>query len=292
MFSSRVVTAIAGIFLLILSGFLVFNHFSTRSPDEGTERSVRSEKSFDEETRGELVIVLDDCGYSTRNLRALLDLEVPVTLAVLPDTPYASHVARSASGRGKEVIVHMPMEPLDGSAALEKSTVKLGMRPEEIRKMFSDAVAAVPGAAGVNNHMGSKLTADPYSMEILFEEIGKRDLFFLDSLTTAGSVCSEIGNAKGVTVLKRDIFIDNVNDEDHIKGQMEKIRSILDEGGTVLAIGHDRPVTVRVISEYVDEFKSMGVKFTTLSALAGKRTGPFEGSGNTVEAMSPPRERD
>lgn len=214
-----------------------------------------------------LAVVLDDCGYSKRNLNDINRLGVPVTLAVLPGTPYAEYVSEFANENGIETIVHMPMEPMRKDVALEKETIMVGMSPEEVETAIDDALEKVPYAKGINNHMGSKFTCDKDGVNSIMTVLEERGLYFLDSLTTGRSVCAQSAEEHGVDFMVRDVFLDNSSDKKEIASTMDKVGKILESGKNAIAIGHDRPNTVAVLKDYVAEFEEKGYKFVSLSEL-------------------------
>ena len=131
-------------------------------------------------------MVIDDVGYSkARGMRAI-DLPGPVTIAVLPFAPHTAALVRHASSAGKDIIVHQPMEPHPSRHAREEhGTLKLAMDVAEFDALVSAALDAVPERVGVSNHTGSLLTAHRAPMLRFMSQLNTRNLFFLDSRTSA-----------------------------------------------------------------------------------------------------------
>ncbi|MFA5338948.1 MAG: divergent polysaccharide deacetylase family protein [Candidatus Omnitrophota bacterium] len=217
--------------------------------------------------RPKLAIVLDDWGYNTKNLDALLQLDMPLTVSVLPDLPYSTLIAQKAEERGFEVILHMPMEP-KAKMRLELTTLRTDMSEKEIQAGFSKALQTVPGAAGVNNHEGSKATEDRRFMRVVFGELKKNNMFFLDSLVTNYSACERVARETGVRFVKRSVFLDNESDPAYIKKQFEKAMALAIKSGGAVAIGHDRPNTIAVLKEMVPIIASKGIEMVYVSNLA------------------------
>ncbi|MDD3926513.1 MAG: divergent polysaccharide deacetylase family protein, partial [bacterium] len=157
-------------------------------------------------------IVIDDFGYSDG--RPFLEMDAPLTFAVLPGLPHSRSVSRQAARQGRDVLLHLPMEPKNGSLGFEKNTIKTAMTNREVEKRVEEALESVPEAIGVNNHMGSKATADPGTMTAVMRILADRGLFFLDSLTASDSVASSAAAGAGVVCLERDIFLDGSDDSD------------------------------------------------------------------------------
>ncbi|MDD4878900.1 MAG: divergent polysaccharide deacetylase family protein [Candidatus Omnitrophica bacterium] len=217
--------------------------------------------------RPKLAIVLDDWGYNTKNLEALLQIDEPLTVSVLPDLPYSTLIAQKAKERGFEVILHMPMEP-KAKMKLELMTLRTDMSENEIQAGLSKALLTVPGAAGVNNHEGSKATEDRRFMKIVFGELKKNNMFFLDSLVTNYSACEQTAKTAGVRFVKRSVFLDNESDPAYIKKQLESAMALALKNGSAVAIGHDRPNTIAVLKEAIPLIESKGIEMTYVSELA------------------------
>ncbi len=224
-----------------------------------------------EDINPRIALVLDDFGYTKTNLAALEDIKVPLTLAVLPNTPYSEKVCSFAGQNGKEAILHLPMEPEREDVSLEKDTILVNMDTETIKAIMSRAFLSVAGVKGVSNHMGSRATRDGRVMGIIFEELKKKGMFFLDSMTTDGSLCMETASNAGIPCVKRDIFIDNVLEEETITRQMKKAGEIARLNGAVVAIGHDRSVTVEVLRKVIPRMEKEGILFVTLSEIVRNR---------------------
>lgn len=217
---------------------------------------------------GKVAIVLDDCGYTKKNLAQIKAAGIHLSMAILPNTPLAKAADDFAAANGMEVLLHLPMEPESAKEKLEKETIKVSMKEPEIRDAVDHALKLVPSAKGVNNHMGSRATTDEAVMKVLLGELKKRDMYFLDSMTTDKSVSDRVAVETGVARVKRDIFIDHVNDEQHITAQMAKIEKMALGGRDVIAIGHDRALTVKILGKCAPAMEQKGIPFVFVSDMA------------------------
>ncbi|MFA6356041.1 MAG: divergent polysaccharide deacetylase family protein [Candidatus Omnitrophota bacterium] len=217
--------------------------------------------------RPKLAIVLDDWGYNTKNVDGVLKIKAPLTLSVLPALPYSTVVAEKARARGFQVIMHMPMEP-KAKMRLELSTLCTSMSEDEIRASFNKSLQSVPYASGISNHEGSKATEDLRLMGVLFDELKKHDMFFLDSLVTNDSSGEYLAKKLGVKFAKRSIFLDNESDPSYIKKQFERAAAIALKNGEAVAIGHDRQNTIAVLTELVPGLDGRGIDVVPVSELA------------------------
>lgn len=231
-------------------------------------------------------IVIDDFGYRAATDTALLARNLPITPAVLPNLPHSRTIADAAREMGYEVILHLPMEPFPGARA-EPDSIGPGMTPGETREAIGRALESVGTVVGVNNHMGSLATADLALMQEVLLEIESRGLFFLDSLTTGDSKAGEAAESLGLTILRRDIFLDNFREPDYIKGQIDRLIAVARRRGRAIGIGHVYPETFDALEEKMPDFIEAGIAIMPLSALIEtgvSRPGPRaepprEGSG-------------
>jgi len=196
-----------------------------------------------------LVVVIDDLGESVQQARALAALSFPVTFAILPHSSKTRQVAQLALKAGRDVLLHLPMEPLDYPHRADPGPGALfvGMEDTEILARLEDNLAQIPQAIGVNNHMGSRFTADRAGMATVLGALKGKDMFFLDSLTTGKSVVQEQARKIGLTNLRRQIFLDNVQNVQAILFQLRKAERLAHSTGDVIAIGHPYPETLEAL---------------------------------------------
>lgn len=158
------------------------------------------------------------------------------------------------------------MEP-HGNNNLEKNTITTDMNEATIKNILDRDLDNVVYPRGVNNHMGSLATEDERVMGIVFSELKKRNLYYLDSFVTPKSVCMVMAHKSSLTFAQRDIFLDNDDDPEYIKGQLEKLKGVADSKGWAIGIGHDRKNTLEVLRTMMPELEKEGYRFITLSEL-------------------------
>lgn len=196
---------------------------------------------------GTAALLIDDLGYDRFLARRVLALPPPVAVAVLPDAPYSRAIARAAGRAGTDVLVHLPMEAEQVAPAT--GTLRVDMDTAAFHSRVAHALAAVPGAIGVNNHMGSRLTGERAPMDRLMRQLAAAGsgLVFIDSRTTADSRAEAAARAAGVGVARRDVFLDNVREPAAIAGQVRRWIERARGSGCALAIAHPYPETLRVL---------------------------------------------
>lgn len=226
---------------------------------------------------GRVAIVIDDLAGPAEKTgaEALFHLGFPVTVAVLPHYPSSWQLAKRAHRAGMEVLVHMPMEP-EGKvppAALGRGALLTTLPASEIKERVRRAIDSVPYAAGMNNHMGSRATADRRVMRAVMEVLKERGMFFVDSRTTGHSVALEVAREVGVPCLQSDFFLDDVEDEDYIRKRLYDVAARARARGRATAIGHVGHAvadTVAVMEAMKEELKLQGIKFVHVSELIRK----------------------
>lgn len=208
-----------------------------------------------------LALIVDDCGQWIDTERAFVALDVPLTMSVLPDVHYTGVIAQEASSAGKGVMLHLPMETLSG---LDPGPGKITteMSDAQITAQVEADLAQVPLARGVNNHEGSKGSADQRVMRDVIGVLAKHgDLFFIDSRTNAASVGEQMAQAGGVPTAGRDVFLDNQANVAYTVGQLREAAAIAKRTGSAIAIGHPRPTTLAAVRQMIPELQAAGIQF-------------------------------
>jgi len=218
--------------------------------------------------RPKVAIVIDDLGGENQMSQEILHWNVPLTLSILPFTPYSKVLAQQAYQRGKEVILHLPMEPHGYPKTKPGEGVLLQeMEEERFLRQLSMDLEAVPNIKGVSNHMGSRLMEDPGKVRIIMKELKRRGLFFLDSRTTPQTMGLQIAESIGVRATERSLFLDHSQDPEEIKRQLEKLAQLSLETGKAIGIGHPHPSTLKSLKEMIPRMKERGIEIVPLSSV-------------------------
>ena len=216
-----------------------------------------------------LAFVIDDGGHRWEAAEGFLELQVPMTFAVLPYLPKTSEHAARAAAAGYEVILHLPMEP-HGGIDPGQGAILTGLEEAEIRRRVRAALAEVPQATGVNNHMGSLATEDPGLMAIILDEVHSQGLFFVDSHTSPQTVVPAVAQDLGIPFAQNATFIDNKNDVEYVKGRIMVAADRAEKYGTAVAIGHVKTATLAVLQELIPELQERGIELVYVSELVSR----------------------
>jgi uncharacterized protein len=212
-----------------------------------------------------LAIILDDLGYERAAANAALALPFSITVSVLPNLPLSTEVAEEAYRRGDEVLLHLPMESESNDAKPEPIELRVGMNAQEVEGALAGMLESVPHAVGVNNHQGSRATSDAALMNELMPALRGRNLFFIDSRTTAATVAYGAAEHAGVRAASRKVFLDDTQTREAILAQLDLAARDAARDGFAIAIGHPHPATIEALTEGIPRAEARGVRLVFVS---------------------------
>ncbi len=223
--------------------------------------------------RGTIAIIIDDFGYK-RNavIDAFLDYPIPITYAIIPGLPKSEEIAKELHQRGKTIIIHLPMEPMQGRVENDGYTLFTHLKPDEIRDRVRKAIQAVPFAVGINNHMGSKATLDSTLLAAAFEEMAKAGYFFVDSRTHLQSIAFRLAQRMGLPALQNALFLDSVKDSASVAAKLQRLARVAEQNGEAVGIGHPRQQTLAALNQLMPELLARGFEFVTAEQLIRRMT--------------------
>lgn len=222
--------------------------------------------SAQEKTTSYIAIIIDDLGNDYGLANKAIQLPGQITYAVLPQLGLSKKIAKQIHAKGKEVMLHLPMETLT-----QNPTGPGGLHHKLDREAFNATLeanlASVPHLSGVNNHMGSLLTAKQGQMDCLMTTLQQKQLYFIDSRTTVETVAQSRAEASGIATSRRDVFLDNERNPAYIKGQIKQLLRKAKRTGSAIAIGHPYPETLDVLSTLLPTLAEKGYELVPVSQL-------------------------
>jgi len=220
----------------------------------------------------QVAIIIDDIGYDMKPVRELLAINENITFAVLPLLAHSREAAETLHRAHREILLHLPMEPLSyPKEKPDRGALFTDMNDEEILFQLQRNVDSVPYASGVNNHMGSKFMADEEKLTLVFRELKKKNLFFIDSRTTRDSKTEAAAHKARLTVMSRKIFLDNERDTSKIYQILMEAARSSDGNSPLIVIGHPYPETIQAVREAGKVCREQGITIVPVSALLGKQ---------------------
>ena len=213
-----------------------------------------------------IAIVVDDLGADKRVAEEFLRLDAPLTFSIFPLQPSSRRIAHKAHAEGREIILHLPLEPR-GYPLKDpgKGALFISMDERELLRQLRKNLDAVPFITGVNNHMGSRFMEHGDKVRLVLRELQQRELFFLDSRTTAKSQGYHIAQDLALKADTRDLFLDNESDVECTKLQLEQLIRIARDNGTAIGICHPYPSTITALKEMIPQIKAEGIQIIPLS---------------------------
>ncbi len=216
----------------------------------------------------QVAIIIDDIGHDMKALRDLMQIDPGITFAVLPGLAHSREAAELLHRSAREILLHLPMEPR--SYPKEKpgqGALFTDMNREEIIYQLENNLASVPHARGVNNHMGSKFMSDEDKLVVVFEQLKKRNLFFIDSRTTPDSKAYAVSRQVGLALASRKVFLDNDRDVSRIyRILLDAVEAPQTETPLIL-IGHPYPETIRALQNAKEKLRENGVSIIPVSRM-------------------------
>ncbi|RII27286.1 MAG: hypothetical protein CXR31_08550 [Geobacter sp.] len=217
---------------------------------------------------GTVAIVIDDMGSSMEEARQLLAINIPLTFSVIPGLAKSRPVAEAVHAKGRQVMLHIPMEPKGfPQKKLEKNGLLLSESDAEIERQMADYFQAVPYAVGANNHMGSSFTENREKMGVVLGVLRGKGFFFIDSKTSPVSVGYSVAKKMGMRAGSRQVFLDNTQDVGAITAQLDQVAAVARKRGSAIAICHPHRATIQALATAMPRMQREGIQFVAASEL-------------------------
>lgn len=239
--------SVVGGYLLGLSGFSEVFAFEKHPPIYSLNPSI--------------ALIIDDIGLNVSQARQFLQLNIPLTFAILPRLKYSTILAKEINDCGHEIMLHQPMEPDDPRLDPGPGALYVGDDPDKINNIIEENISGLPLATGINNHMGSRFTESREKITETLRVIKDSGLFFVDSRTSQHSKAYKVARTLRVPAAYRHIFLDNILSETAILLQLRKLKQCALHYGTAIGIGHPFPHTANALKRFTEELKFTGVSF-------------------------------
>ncbi len=203
--------------------------------------------------KSRIALIIDDIGFSRARLQLFLNLNIPLTFAVLPQLPNSDKLAKMIYAKGHEIMLHQPMEPYSSEKDPGPGAIYINDDFSRITRIMAENIANIPFAVGVNNHMGSKFTEHPEKLSQALTVIKKNNMFFIDSLTSYRSKAYMTAVASKVPAARRNRFIDNIPEKSKVFSQLYKLARQATQRDYAIGIGHPYPATAEGIKQFVEK---------------------------------------
>jgi polysaccharide deacetylase 2 family uncharacterized protein YibQ len=230
-----------------------------------------------------IAIVIDDLGEDLAGTDKAMALTKEVALSFLPYAETTPFLAEAAARRGHLVLAHVPMQALNGKDPGPMG-LKPGMTSDEITRRMGWNLARVPGLVGINNHEGSRFTADAAALAPVMASLKARHLFFFDSRTGPTSQVGAVARAAGVMTAGRDVFLDDDQHEAAVSAELEMLAREAKRNGVAIAIGHPHDVTLKLLATWLAQ--DHGVTLVPLDEAMRMKAGRTTIANHNVETAA------
>ena len=212
-------------------------------------------------------IIIDDLGDRKALGFRAANLPPEVALSILPHTPFSQEIAQFGHQRGMDILLHQPMESEKYVELLGPGALLSNMKRQQFAQILEDNINSIPYVVGINNHMGSLLTADREKMNWLMAELRQRSIFFIDSRTTTKTIAATTAKDWQIPSMSRRVFLDHYDDPESIDNQFQQLLRIARKQGYAIAIGHPRENTMHFLEQKLPELAQAGIKLISPSQL-------------------------
>ncbi len=237
--------------------------------EPGALRPWRRFAALAPETGGRpmIALVIDDMGVDRKRSARVIGFKGPLTLSFLAYADDLGTQTAAAAAAGHELLVHLSMEPASATLDPGPNALISGLGTDELRRRLRWGLSRFEAYGGVNNHMGSRFTADAAGMSVVMEEIKSRGVLFLDSRTTDKTVAAAVARRAGVPFVERNIFLDHVDDVATVRGRLAELERLARRTGFAVAIGHPRDATLTALEAWLEEVEGRGFVLVPLTAV-------------------------
>jgi polysaccharide deacetylase 2 family uncharacterized protein YibQ len=212
-----------------------------------------------------IAFIIDDIGSSISRAQAFLDLKMPMTFSILPKLQYSDLLAEKIYEQGQEIMLHQPMEPYGHEVDPGPGALYISYKDTEIEEIIEENLSQIPQATGVNNHMGSRFTSCSSKVVEALKIIKKKDLFFVDSLTSNHSQAYKIARRLNMRTAPRNVFLDTSPDRRAVLRQLRYLKQYALKHGAAIGIGHPYLATLTALSDFKQELNKKGPCFELVS---------------------------
>ena len=214
-----------------------------------------------------IALIVDDIGYSRHRAAPFLDLPIDITFSILPKLPKSQTLALEIHECGQQVMLHQPMEPYNRDLDPGPGALFVGDGIDKITNILEENILHMPHAVGVNNHMGSRFTASSREISEALRVVKKKNLLFVDSLTSSSSKAYKTAKTLRLAAGYRNIFLDNIPRASSIYSQLQRLKRHALQFGRGIGIGHPHPETAVAIRHFAKDLEGSGISFVHVSRL-------------------------
>ena len=223
--------------------------------------------------RPRIAIVIDDLGLDRPRTERVIGLPAAVTMSFLAYSGDLAHFTDEARRNGHEMIVHVPMEPVNAKMDMGPNGLATNQTHDEVLRRLDWDLGRFDGYVGINNHMGSRFTGDAEAMGWVMDDLKSRGLMFLDSRTIGSSIGAKAASSAGVPFAERDVFLDDDQHASAVQQRLQEVENIARRKGNAIAIGHPHDATIDALIGWIAKLPAKGIVLVPLTDIVKARMG-------------------
>jgi polysaccharide deacetylase 2 family uncharacterized protein YibQ len=223
------------------------------------------------DNRPRIAIVLDDCGLDRPRTERAIALPAAITMSFMTYAPDVQRQTEEARRAGHELLVHVPMEPINAHMDMGPNGLAVDQTRDEVLRRLRWGLERFDGYVGINNHMGSRFTADAEAMGWVLGELKARGLLFLDSRTIAHSAGETVAASVDLPFVSRDVFLDDDQQADAVEARLKDAEAVARRKGTAIAIGHPHEATLVALNLWIAALPRDGIVLVPLTDVVKTR---------------------
>jgi polysaccharide deacetylase 2 family uncharacterized protein YibQ len=221
-----------------------------------------------------IALILGGLGVgATLTGEAIAKLPGEITLAFAPYGIDLDRMVQRARSDGHEVLLHLPLEPVDyPDNDPGPQTLLSSLSPEQNIDRLHWLMSRFSGYVGVLTYAGARFTANEPSLTPIMREIGKRGLLFIDDGQSTRSLSAVAAGSHSVPFAKADLVLDTVPTPSEIDGALRRLEALARERGQVIAVASALPVTIDRIAQWSRGATERGFVLLPASVAAKRAT--------------------
>lgn len=221
-----------------------------------------------------IAIVVNGLGLSALATKSALEgLPAGVTLGF---APYASDVGTwvsDARARGHEVLLEVPMEPLDfPDSDPGPHTLRAGQEEEANIQRLTWALTRFTGYAGVTNLLGQRFLSDSQALSPVLTYLNRRGLYIFDNGAASQSVLPSVAGQVGIPAAQSGPAIDNIQTAPEIDRRLSDLETQARANGSAVGSAFLYPVSIARIAAWAKGLESRGFVLVPVSAILAQPT--------------------
>jgi polysaccharide deacetylase 2 family uncharacterized protein YibQ len=223
-------------------------------------------RPFRDTGKPRISMVVGGLGLNAAATRAAIEkLPAEVTLSFVPYATGLQGWIDLARAEGHEVMLEIPMEPLDyPNNDPGPSTLLATAQPQETVRRLEWLLSRATGYFAVTNYLGGRFLTSDNGMNAFLGALRNRGLGFIDD----GSAARRTGG--GAPRASADTVIDEQLSQEAIDRQLLALEAAALQRGQAIGAGFAYPVTVDAIARWAQALPNRGYQLAPVSAAARK----------------------